>query len=215
VRLVGFVPLLLLLPGVTGAVTLGQIDTFENGTTLGWSEGASSPNPPANISDGGPGGTGDNYLRNQSSGTVLAGSRMIQFNTAQWTGNYVAAGIDRIRISFKVEGSQALPMRLAFQGGPLSTRFATTEVRMIPADQTWHTVDFNLGSLTRISGSESVNDVLSDVQMLRILAATNAAWEGDIVAAALCVDDIEARHIEAPVLPTTWGGLKHRYSPHP
>jgi len=205
---------LVLTPAAGFAVTLGQIDTFESGSTLGWSEGVSSPNPPTNIPDGGPAGIGDNYLRNQSSGTGMAGSRMILFNTGQWRGNYVAAEIDRIRVAFEVSGDVALPMRFAFEGGTQSTRF-TTQAVLVPADRAWHTVEFDLGALVRISGSESVVDVLSAVQVLRILAATNPAWEGDIVAASLCIDNIEARATGVPVLPSTWGGLKHRFSPLP
>ena len=34
-------------------VVAGQIDDFEDGTTQGWVEGTSSPNPPINISTGG------------------------------------------------------------------------------------------------------------------------------------------------------------------
>ncbi|PWB73274.1 MAG: hypothetical protein C3F15_10055, partial [Holophagae bacterium] len=68
-----------------------QVDDFEDGTTMGWEEGAPSPNPPVNVADGGPGGAGDAYLENTSSGGTGAGSRMVMFNNAQWTGDYVAA----------------------------------------------------------------------------------------------------------------------------
>jgi len=44
-------------------ITSNQSDNFEDGTVQGWSEGNPSPNPPANIADGGPGGSGDNYLQ--------------------------------------------------------------------------------------------------------------------------------------------------------
>ena len=65
-----FVSTGLLLASATplAAVTLGQQDTFSDGSTQGWSEGLVSPNPPTNIATGGPAGAGDRYLQNISSG---------------------------------------------------------------------------------------------------------------------------------------------------
>ena len=42
------------------AVTLGQIDDFEDGSTQLWSEGGRSPKPPTNVASGGPGEADDN-----------------------------------------------------------------------------------------------------------------------------------------------------------
>ena len=37
---------------VSQAVTIAQIDDFQNGTTMGWTVGSgSNPNPPANVAD--------------------------------------------------------------------------------------------------------------------------------------------------------------------
>src|SRR3712207_4557029 len=57
------------------AVTLGQVDTFQDGSTMNWQEGGNSPNPPTNVASGGPAGAGDRYLENDSSGGFGAGSR--------------------------------------------------------------------------------------------------------------------------------------------
>ena len=43
------------------AIVFGQIDDFENGTTLGWANGV--PGYLVNINTGGPGGTDDNFLQ--------------------------------------------------------------------------------------------------------------------------------------------------------
>ncbi len=65
---------------------VGQIDDFEDGTTMGWMEGFPSPNPPVNIASCRPAGTGDNYLQNISSGGFGPGSAQVMFNHDQWTG---------------------------------------------------------------------------------------------------------------------------------
>ena len=46
----------------------GFLNDFEDGTTQGWSNGGSSPNPPTNIPDGGPGGAGDAFLEERDLG---------------------------------------------------------------------------------------------------------------------------------------------------
>jgi hypothetical protein len=57
-----FIPCL--IASSSWAVTVGQVDTFEDGTTQGWVAGvlgAVHPVPPANAL-GGPAGANDNYL---------------------------------------------------------------------------------------------------------------------------------------------------------
>src|SRR5688500_16552807 len=82
----------LLLTSTASAVTFGQLDNFQSGTTAGWDHGSRSDNPPTDIPTGGPAGAGDRFLRNVSQGSG-AGSRQVMFNQAQWTGNYSAAGV--------------------------------------------------------------------------------------------------------------------------
>src|SRR5215212_9214500 len=76
------------------AVSLGQTDTFENGTTQGWVTallGSPNPLPPANVPTGGPAGANDNFLLLTSRGGGGPGSRLTGINTSQWAGNYAAA----------------------------------------------------------------------------------------------------------------------------
>src|SRR5688500_14521637 len=65
------------------AVTLGQIDTFEDGTTQGWIGGlgimGNHPTPPANAL-GGLAGPNDNYLRLTSIGGGGPGGRLSVLN---------------------------------------------------------------------------------------------------------------------------------------
>ena len=74
-------------PSVRAAVVFGQIDDFQNGTTMGWDEGSPSPNPPVNVATGGPDGAGDRFLQTNSSGGNGPGSRMVMFNQNQWAGD--------------------------------------------------------------------------------------------------------------------------------
>ena len=49
-------------------VIVGQVDDFQDGTTMGWREGEISPNPPMHAANGGPLGALDSFLLNTSSG---------------------------------------------------------------------------------------------------------------------------------------------------
>ncbi|HJT81219.1 MAG TPA: hypothetical protein VJ719_08485 [Chthoniobacterales bacterium] len=176
------------------AISLGQFDTFQDGTTMGWQEGA-SPNPPTNMPDGGPAGTGDRYLQDISSGGFGAGSKMIMFNQAQWTGNYNAAGVDRITAQMANFGAGTLYMRVAVRGGPTATIYGSTLAAQLPPDGVWRSVTFELSpsGLTNIGGSDTLPQVLGSVSEIRILSAVGgASFTGDPVAGKLGVDNIMA-----------------------
>lgn len=204
---------LALVLGVSAALafTGTENDTFEDGTTMGWEEGPPSPNPPENIPDGGPGGVGDNYLQNISSGSFGPGGQQVMFNLEQWAGDYNAVG-PVIRIAADMAsfgpppslvetsngGGGPLPMRVAVQsvGG---TWYASTEPQMIPEDGQWYPIGFELSeaTLTLVSGLETLSEVLDDVLEMRILAATDPDFQGDRVAATLGVDNF--RVLSVPV----------------
>lgn len=99
------------------ALTIGQTDTFEDGTTAGWSVGVGSPVPPQNIASGGPGGLNDNYLRLRSVGGDGPGSRLVAFNRAQWTGDYVSAGAGAVAMDVINLDITDLSLRLVFSAG--------------------------------------------------------------------------------------------------
>lgn len=185
---------LLLLPSAAFAITSGQVDNFESGTTMGWREGPFSPNPPQNIATGGPAGVGDNYLRNVSSGQAAsAGGKMTMFNTAQWAGNYVAAGVTSIQISMANFGDTPLAMRLALEGN--ATEYGSASPFSLPADGQWYTHTFGLGpgELGLIGGVSSLNDALAAVTTLRLVSRVDGpGWNGDEIAGILGVDNITA-----------------------
>ena len=75
------------------AITFGQLDDFQSGMTTGWQQGAISTHPTTVVATDGPGGAGDAYLQNVSTGMFGAGSKQVMFNMAQWSGNYATAGV--------------------------------------------------------------------------------------------------------------------------
>jgi hypothetical protein len=80
---------MLIYPRLASPVTLGQIDTFEDGTTQNWLVGllgAPHPAPPVNVPTGGPAGVDDNYLLLSAIGGVGAGNRLTAINVSQWGG---------------------------------------------------------------------------------------------------------------------------------
>ena len=111
---------LLMCPTLMYAVTIGQVDNFEDGTTQNWVINllgmGSPPSPPANIPTGGPAGVGDNYLQLTSTGILnTAGSRLVGVNYMhQWTGNYIAAGITSLSMDVNNLGNTDLYLRLLF-----------------------------------------------------------------------------------------------------
>lgn len=200
------VGIVLMLPAPLRAVMLNQVDNFQNGTTHGWTEGPSSPNQPANISTGGPGGGSDRYLRNASNGGLSAGGRMVMFNTGQWTGDYTEAGITRLEADMINLGSTTLRMRIALAGN--FSYFASTAPVVLAPGSGWQKVSFELdpAGLTRVSGSDSLATVLGDVGELRILSSVSATYIGDVLTGTLGMDNLTAVPEPASALLLALGG---------
>ena len=178
------------------AITFGQIDDFQSGTAAEWREGFSSPNPPTNIATGGPNGAGDRFLQNIASGGFGGGSKQIMFNTAQWAGNYNAAGVTRIELKLKNMGTSDLSMRLAFTGTGF-TQYCTTDPVQLPVGGDWQTAVFKLdaGSLTMLGGSSTLTQALADVSELRLLSAVAPNYNGDSLVSTVGVDSIRAMRV--------------------
>jgi len=184
--------LMLVVTGLVLAVEPGQVDNFSDGTVMGWDEGFQSPNPPVNIPNGGPMGAGDAYLENTSDGGFGAGSRMVMFNNAQWTGNFNALGIPlTIRAHMANFGAELLLMRVALEGAN-GARYASSAWAVIEADDMWYEVTFDLteSAMTLVEGAGSLDSVLDNVVEMRILSSAQPAWRGDDIAGVLGVDNI-------------------------
>ena len=179
----------------SGSVTFGQLDSFQDGTTMGWREGLPSPNAPENV-PGGPGGEADRFLRNVSSTADTAGSRIVMFNEAQWVGDYNAAGVTRIDALMANFGTTPLHMRVAVQSGG-GTRFASRDAVVLQPGEGWRRVSFDLTSaaMDRAGGfgPDTLEATLSNVRTMRLLSSeAGPAWIGDALDATLGVDDLRA-----------------------
>jgi hypothetical protein len=195
------------------AVTLGQTDTFESGTTEGWVInllGSGNPPPealPRNIADGGPTGSGDNFLRLTALGGGGAGSRLVVNHLGAWAGDYVSAGVTGIRMNVRNSGSTDLTLRLVFEnpsGGPPTDLAVSTAGIFLPAGGGWTRAVFpaTAAALSPVFGS--VANALSSTTVLRLFHGTDASFPGPAVAAVLDVDNITA--VPEPATWALWAG---------
>jgi ribosomal protein L11 len=177
---------------ITGNFT----NDFEDGTTMGWSNGAQSPNPPTNIPSGGPNGVDDNFLEEISAGGGGAGSKMIIQNTGtDWTGDYNSAGILEITFDVKNAGASDLFLRVAMKGGGSGGEMSTTNAISVPTSQTtWTTViiPIQASDFTIITGGDPASVILGDVNEIRILSSTTPSYNGDAIAGTMHLDNITA-----------------------
>ena len=176
----------------TQALTLGQVDTFQDGTTDNWTTGHGGP---TNIPSGGPAGAGDAYMRVVSTGGSGTDSKLVVFNASQWLGDYTDAGITGITMDLDNFGAQTLSMRLAFFQSR-GVGYASTTPFSLPADSNWHQAFFPLvaADFTALgSPSASFSSLLSNFTgQLRILDSASPSVDGDTIAATLGVDDVMA-----------------------
>jgi hypothetical protein len=178
------------------AVTLGQVDDFQDGSTQGWGSGAINPNPPSNVPDVGPGGAGDRALQIVATGIIGAGSRLTAFNRTQWAGDYLANGIELIEMDVHNTGATNLELRLAINSAATTQPglwFSTATSNAVLAASGWQTIAFSLApaDLTAITGVD-VGATLSAVTELRLTHSVLPGFQGDPIAAQLLVDNVTA-----------------------
>lgn len=181
------------------AVTLLQVDTFVS-TVEGWSGGAS----PAYISTGGPAGVGDGYF--QISRPVDAAFHMAAKNTAQWAGDYTAAGITAITMDVNhFSGPDSIDMRILLIG--VGGTWASTNVVSISSGWSNYTFGVTAADLVFVSlhnttssgttdGTGLLADTLAAVNVLQFRHdASTPTIPGDHpphIAGVLGVDNITA-----------------------
>jgi hypothetical protein len=187
---------------------LGQIDTF-SGSTLGWANGVLAPDP-AVIATGGPGGAGDSFLPVTSDGSGASG-RLTIFNRDQWTGNFLAAGVNAVEMDLKNFGSSPLSLRIALKssterGAP---GFASSTPFVLAADGAWHHAMFLLdqADLTAVGSAPALASLLANVAEFRILNAAAPRLNGDAVVGQIGIDNIKADTISASAIPEPSAGL--------
>ncbi|MBK8164462.1 MAG: hypothetical protein IPK64_00710 [bacterium] len=172
------------------ALTVGQIDTFEDGTTAGWSVGNPSPVPTQNIASGGPLGLNDNYLQLRSIGGSGPGSRLMAFNRAQWAGDYVAAGAGVVALDVNNFGLTDLSLRLVFTDG---ANTAVTQVVNVPSASGWQDIQFAIEAADLIVLSGSAAAALAGTSEFRLMHNPLASFPPPPYAAMVGVDNLELR----------------------
>jgi hypothetical protein len=177
-------------------VTLGQIDDFENGLLGNWFGDFPSV---SNVTTGGPAGIDNNFLQIAANGAQGPGSRLVAYNTTQWTGNYNAAQITSIAMDARNLGENAIHLRFAFgDGSAITTWFASTDPVILSPGSAWQPVSFSLSSMTRISGTATLETSLTNVQSIRILSSVDlpqvggGGARGDAIFSTLGVDNLAA-----------------------
>lgn len=175
----------LLWAGPASAVTLGMTDTFQDGSTAGWSSGAANPNPPFVVSSGGPAGLGDGFLQLAATGNPGAGGKLVAFSGPQWAGDYLAAGVTAIAMDLNNVGATDLSLRL-WVGAP---DVMSLQPVLLKAGSGWTHVLFALtpDALTGTAGA-----ALGNVSQLRLFHGTAPLFPGQNIATQLGVDNIAA-----------------------
>lgn len=170
------------------AISLGQIDDFEDGTVMNWAGGAS----PTNVL-GGPGGANDHYL--QITANPSGAQRLATFNVMQWSGDYASAGVKVIEADMKNDGPDPLLMRIVMFARSDGSRFVSTVGKPMPPDGVWRHVVFPIGPsyLTRVIGGATFSEMYSDCERLMFRHNTDPPVPGGTtVVATLGIDNITA-----------------------
>lgn len=192
-RAAGLVAAALLWAGAATAITLGQSDDFDGGSTNGWSSGVAHPAPPVGVPDGGPGGDGDGWLQLTALGGFGAGGKLVAFAGPQWLGDWLAAGVTAIRMDVRNAGPEDLELRLLLAGPGVSAISADAVV--VAAGVDWTAVVFDLRP-EALTGQPLL--ALADVQDLRLFHAAAPLYPGDPVQAVLGIDRVTAVPEPAP-----------------
>ena len=196
-----------LLAGVAAAApTIGYVEDWPGTSLDGWGGGSIYSNP----GTGGVGGAGDGYLVISTATTAHLGG----FSTgSEYAGDWLAAGITRVRFSLKDVG---LPQALEIHFGiGTDLNFWQYNTGFVPIAAGWIDFEVNMdGPLgwTRIIGTGSFPDALRYAD--RILLRHDRApffQTPDAIKADFGVDHLQLLTSATPVAASSWGRLKALY----
>jgi hypothetical protein len=110
-----FLSLVVLQSQADASVILGQVETFDDPHhwVIGVGPGGGIPQD-VPVELGGPGGPGDPYLSLVATGGIGPGSRLSAQNFEEWSGDYIAAGVNRISMDVRNFEATDLFLRLLF-----------------------------------------------------------------------------------------------------
>lgn len=178
------------LAGPAQAISVGAVQTFEDGSTGGWFTGAASSLPVKNVDSGGPQGAGDAYLLAQSAGGSGAGSRLVVMNDGDWTGDLAGAGVTGLRLDVRNFGDSDIVLRVRLEGATgaaLSSAGVT-----LPSASGWTTVELSLEAADLVASGGDVGSILSDVALVRLFHGPTASFPGPASVASLGIDNVTA-----------------------
>ena len=125
------------------AITLGQIDDFQDGGLANWEVRLPGNTFFTNVPDAGPLGVGDSVL------DVDNTNRFIFYNESQWTGDFTAAGVTKISMDVRHQNDFPLQLRLGiskdqFDGGGVGDTYVTDYSIAVPNDGQWRRITFDV-----------------------------------------------------------------------
>ena len=177
--------LMLATASLVQAVTITQVDTFANGSTMGWHVGgaAAAPFLPTVIIGGGPMGASDNYLQLKASGQGGPSGKLSALSGPQWAGNYLTSGITGIQMDVRNFGPDDLYLRLLFedeqQMGPPANLALSADAVFVPAGADWRTILFPITPDALVPGIfGNVNDALANTDLIRLFHNPSATFPG-------------------------------------
>lgn len=188
------------------ALVLGQIDTFQDGTTAGWQinllGNGGSATPPQVVATGGPTGANDSYLELSATGGFSGpGSRLTALNPAQWAGDYLALGIPTLEMDLRNLGVSDLSIRLLFEnpvGAPPADVAISNASIFLPAGSGWTHAVFTIDPTLFTALAGTATGALSTSTILRLVHAPAPTFPGPTIAAVLGVDNFSAGPVERP-----------------
>lgn len=201
---------------IASAITVGMIDTFSDGTNLGWSGSFVT-----NVADAGPAGPGDNAALVTAGG----GSRIVVYSQAipapddgeddpRWTGNFTAAGVTAISLDVRHTNATPLALRIAIGANGFvqssgvngqGDTYVTNYVLNVPGDGQWHTLTFPVEaanfvpSFANTEPAPNAAAALTDVTHFRFIHNPDAAdFKGAQATLPFLMDNVRALGIPEP-----------------
>lgn len=190
---------LILFPASTRAITLGQVDTFENGVNQGWSSGTVEPG-------GGPGGSSDAFLQVSSNGSPGNSILSTTNTSSRWTRDYASAGVTAIEADLLNLGAVELDMRLLLMASNYGD-FTSTQAFVLPPDGQWHHVRFGLSASDLTWGGAAtgnLNGALHYVDTLILRHQSGAPlgiYQNTPIFSQLGIDNVQATPEPLSLLP--------------
>lgn len=192
----------LLIGPRANAISVGQIDRFQTGTTENWVEGLGfgvPPVPPAAVASAGPNGAGDFALLVTATGAVIGAGGKLVINNIQprWAGSYTAAGVGWIVVDVRNPNTVPLRIRIGVDGpaaGATGGKWITPQ-QSIPPQSGWQTFYFPINAQSLLPGDLGATNVattLANVAVLRVMHGTQNTWQGEPILGQMFVDNIEA-----------------------